>query len=71
VQCLFTVSATRQSVVPKFQTGLTSVVIPDSVTSIGHFAFDSCTSLASVEVPPTAIVNFNSFGNYNGVVVRR
>ena len=30
---------------------LTSIVIPDSVTSIGEDAFDGCTSLASITIP--------------------
>lgn len=32
-------------------TGITSVVIPDSVTSIGGYAFSSCTSLAEITIP--------------------
>ena len=32
-------------------TSLTSITIPDSVTSIGNFAFEKCTSLTSVAIP--------------------
>ena len=32
-------------------TGLTSITIPDSVTSIGRSAFNGCTALTSVTVP--------------------
>ena len=28
-----------------------NIEIPDSVTSIGSFAFDGCTSLSSIEIP--------------------
>ncbi len=41
-------------------TGLTSVTIPNSVTSIGYNAFDGCTGLTSVTIPNsvTSIVSF-------------
>ena len=32
-------------------TNLTSVMIPDSVTSIAASAFEKCSSLASIEIP--------------------
>ena len=32
-------------------TGLTSITIPDSVTSIGENAFDNCTGLTSITIP--------------------
>ena len=32
-------------------TGLTSIVIPDSVTKIGFWAFDGCTGLKAINVP--------------------
>jgi hypothetical protein len=41
---------------------LTSVTIPNSVTTIGAYAFDGCTSLASVTFTPTSKVT--SIGNY-------
>ena len=42
------------------RTGLTSVTIPDSVTSIGSGAFEHCTGLASVTIPEKV----TSIGNY-------
>ncbi len=47
--------------------GLTTITIPDSVTSIGECAFWACNKLESVialpETPPSLYVN--SFSNYN------
>ena len=31
--------------------GLTSITIPDDVTSIGNWAFDGCTGLTSITIP--------------------
>ena len=39
---------------------ITSITIPDSVTSIGHCAFDGCRSLTSVTIPDSA----TSIGSY-------
>ena len=41
-------------------TGMTSVTIPNSVTSIGNLAFDDCTGLTSVTIPNSV----TSIGNY-------
>ena len=41
-------------------TSLTSVVIPDSVTSIGYSAFQNCSSLTSATLP----ANLTSIGDY-------
>ena len=49
-------------------TGLTSIVIPNSVTSIGGYAFGNCTSLTSIEIPDsvTSIGDY-AFGNCTGL----
>ena len=39
--------------------GLTSIVIPDSVTSIGRYAFDGCSGLTSITIPDSV----TSIGN--------
>ena len=45
-------------------TGLTSITIPDSVTSIGNYTFQNCTSLTSITIPDsvTSIGDF-AFSN--------
>ena len=41
-----------------------SYTIPDSVTSIGNFAFHDCTSLTSVTIPDSVIsIGYSAFGN--------
>lgn len=46
--------------------GLTSVIIPNSVTSIGSNAFDQCTSLTSVSIPNSVTsIGDNAFLNCN------
>ncbi|MBR7110759.1 MAG: leucine-rich repeat protein, partial [Clostridia bacterium] len=43
---------------------LTSVVIPDSVTSIGYEAFFGCTSLTSIEIPNSVTsISSSAFGD--------
>ena len=45
------------------RTGLTSVTIPNSITSIGNNAFDGCTSLARVDISDIGAWCNISFGN--------
>lgn len=43
-------------------TGLTRIVIPDSVTEIGDFAFSGCTNLASIKIPNSVKkIGFSAF----------
>ena len=42
------------------QTNITSITIPDSITSIGKFAFYSCFSLTSIDIPNSV----TSIGDY-------
>ena len=49
------------------RTSLRSVVIPDSVTSIGYKAFSVCASLRSVVIPNSVVcINGNPFGKWYG-----
>ena len=41
-------------------TSLTSINIPDSVTSIGEGAFNECTSLTSINIP-TSVTSIGSY----------
>ena len=46
-----------------YSTGLTSVIIPSSVTYIGKYAFDDCSGLTSVHISDIAAWCKISFGN--------
>lgn len=55
-----------------FQTQLTSVIIPNSVTTIGQSVFSSCSALENITIPSsvTSIGNFAFTGtNLKGVVI--
>ena len=46
------------------RTDLTSIIIPDSVTSIGSNAFSGCTSLSSIAIPDSVTsIGSNAFAN--------
>ncbi len=49
-------------------TGLTSIVIPDSVTSIGYSAFENCTGLTSIVIPNSVkSIYFEAFEGCTGL----
>ena len=49
-------------------TGLTSVDIPDSVTSIGYCAFKGCTGLTSITIPDSVTkIDFGAFEGCTGL----
>ncbi|NTW21903.1 MAG: leucine-rich repeat domain-containing protein [Nostocales cyanobacterium W4_Combined_metabat2_030] len=54
-----------------YNTKLTSVILPNSITSIGNYAFDGCSSLTSVNIPSlvTSIgIGDGAFGGYSGLI---
>ena len=47
---------------------LTSITIPDSVTSIGRWAFSGCTGLTSITIPDSVIsIGENAFSGCTGL----
>ena len=44
-----------------YQTGLTSITVPSSVTIMGKSAFESCSSLTSITIPSVTIMGKSAF----------
>ena len=57
----------------RYMRGVTNVIIPDGVTSLGSYAFQDCTSLISVVIPDSVtIISNNAFyncSNLNSIVI--
>jgi hypothetical protein len=49
-------------------TRLTSIIIPDSVDTVGKSAFSGCTSLTSITIPSTGVCKYGEFGYIFGDV---
>ncbi|MBQ9679044.1 MAG: leucine-rich repeat protein [Prevotella sp.] len=45
--------------------GLTSIEIPNNVTSIGNLAFYGCSALTSVTIPNSVTSKKHNFGVFN------
>jgi len=56
-----------ESVASGFSPNITSVVIPDSVTSIGAYAFNRCTNLTSIDLSSVETIGNSAFGEISSI----